>query len=130
MSKENIDIVARYFAAVAAGDLETVGRLLADDLVWHQPGQGSLSGTHTGKGAVFALLGGFMERSAGSFRIDHVGTLMANGDLVSASIHFAAESGTKTMAMNGVDLLRVAGGQIAEVWLFSEDQPAEDAFWG
>ncbi|MET3925878.1 nuclear transport factor 2 family protein [Devosia sp. 2618] len=130
MSTENIAIIGSYFDAVAKGDLETVGRLLADDLVWHQPGNGTLSGTHTGKQAVFALLGSFMERSAGTFRIDHVGTLMANGDLVSASIHFAAESGAKFMAMNGVDLLRVADGQIAEVWLFSEDQAAEDAFWG
>ena len=32
--------------------------------------------------------------------------------------------------MAGVDLLRVENGKIAEVWLFSEDQPAEDAFWG
>lgn len=129
MSTENIEIVARYFAAVAAGDLDTVGRLLADGLIWHQPGKGSLSGTYDGKGAVFALLGSFMERSAGSFRIDHVGTLMDNGDLVSAYIHFAAEGGSRSMAMNGVDLLRVEGGQIVEVWLFSEDQAAEDAFW-
>jgi len=28
-----------------------------------------------------------------------------------------------------VDLLRIADGQIREVWLFSEDQAAEDAFW-
>jgi ketosteroid isomerase-like protein len=29
-----------------------------------------------------------------------------------------------------VDLLRVEGDRIAEVWLFSVDTPAEDAFWG
>jgi hypothetical protein len=34
------------------------------------------------------------------------------------------------MAMDGVDLIRVEGGKIAEVWLFSFDQPAEDVFWG
>ena len=31
--------------------------------------------------------------------------------------------------MNGVDVMRVRDGQIAEVWLFSADQPSEDAFW-
>ena len=32
-------------------------------------------------------------------------------------------SGTK----NGIDLLRIAGGQIVEVWLFSSDPAQEDA---
>jgi len=27
-------------------------------------------------------------------------------------------------------VLRVEGDKIAEVWLFSADQQAEDAFWG
>jgi len=27
-------------------------------------------------------------------------------------------------------VLRIDGGRICEVWLFSEDQAAEDAFWG
>ncbi|MCR6673089.1 nuclear transport factor 2 family protein [Devosia ginsengisoli] len=130
MSKQNIDLVQFYFDAVARGDLEAAGNTFADDLVWHQPGGNSLSGTHRGKSAVFGLLSAFMERSAGSFRIDRVEHLFANGDLVAATIHFAAESGSKTMAMAGIDLLRVEAGKIAEVWLFSADQPAEDAFWG
>jgi hypothetical protein len=33
------------------------------------------------------------------------------------------------MAMAGIDVLRIEGGKIKEVWLFSEDQAAEDAFW-
>ena len=28
-----------------------------------------------------------------------------------------------------VDLLRIDNDQIAQVWLFSSDQEAEDAFW-
>jgi ketosteroid isomerase-like protein len=130
MSKQNIDLVRSYFDALARGDLEAAGNAFADDLVWHQPGGNSLSGTRNGKPAVFALLGDFMERSAGSFRIDRVDQLFANGDLVAATIAFSASAGGKAMSMAGVDLLRVRNGKIAEVWLFSADQPAEDAFWG
>jgi len=130
MSKQNMDLVRFYFDAVARGDLEAAGNSFADDLVWHQPGGNSLSGAHRGKGAVFGLMGAFMERSAGTFRIDTVDQLFANGDLVAATIRFSASSGGKSMSMAGVDLLRVADGKIAEVWLFSADQPAEDAFWG
>ncbi|MER9316256.1 ester cyclase [Mesorhizobium sp. M0659] len=34
------------------------------------------------------------------------------------------------MAMSGIDVLRIEAGKIREVWLFSEDQAQEDAFWG
>lgn len=123
-------VVRGYFDAVARGDLAAVGEALADEIVWHQPGNGSLSGTHRGKEAVFALLGGFMQRSGGSFRIDALGPLMAQGELVAVNLHFCAEKAGASLAMSGIDLLRVRAGQIVEVWLFSEDQAAEDAFWG
>lgn len=129
-TEQNIETVRRYFDAVARGDLEAVGAAFSNEIEWHQPGNGTLSGLHRGKEAVFKLLGQFMERSGGSFRIDSVGPLMAQGDLVATSLHFRAEKPGASMAMSGVDVLRVAGGQIREVWLFSEDQAAEDAFWG
>jgi hypothetical protein len=31
--------------------------------------------------------------------------------------------------MDGVDVMRIVGERIKEVWLFSSDQAAEDAFW-
>ncbi|MDX3525451.1 hypothetical protein P1P75_03135 [Streptomyces sp. ID05-39B] len=34
------------------------------------------------------------------------------------------------MGMDGVDLLRIGNGKITEMWLFSADPAAEDAFWG
>lgn len=126
----NIERVRSYFDAVARGDLEAVGRAFADDIEWHQPGNGSLSGLHRGKQAVFALPGSFMERSGGTFRIDHVGTLISQGDIVVAPLHFRAERSGTSMSMSGVDLLRIEDDRIREVGLFSEDQPAEDAFWG
>lgn len=129
-TSKNIAVVRSYLDAVARGDLEAVGKAFAADIVWHQPGNGSLSGTHKGKDAVFTLLGKFMERSKGTFRIDRVGPLMAQGNLVTASLHFRAERPDAAIAMTGVDLLTVENGEIREVWLFSEDQPAEDAFWG
>jgi hypothetical protein len=53
---------------------------------------------------------------------------MVNGALVAIPVHFSARRGAAEMAMDGVDLLRVEGDKIAEVWLFSVDQQAEDAF--
>lgn len=126
---DNIKVGHGYVEALSKGDMATVGKLLADDVVWHQPGISHLSGTYRGKTSVFPHLGKFMELSNNSFRVDKVGTVMANGDLVTANLHFVATRPGRTLSMDGVDLMRIDGGQIQEMWLFSADQAAEDAFW-
>jgi len=126
---QNTKIAQTYFEAVAQGDFETVGALFADDIVWHQPGQGIQSGTYRGKAAVFAHLGHFMEWSLGTFAIDRIDYITENNDLVTAAIHFKAEKGDERLDMKGVDLLRIQNNLIQEVWLFSEQISLEDNFW-
>ena len=130
MISENINIVKKYFEALSSGKFDELGQLLADDIIWHQPGQGQFSKTYHGKDELFSLFGRFMEVSLGTFQIDEVRAIMSNGDLVSAIIHFRASRDNKEISMEGVDLMRISNGKIQEVWLFSEDQEAEDNFWG
>jgi ketosteroid isomerase-like protein len=125
----HITIVQSYFDAVAKGDFDTVGSLFADDVIWHQPGDGIQSGTYKGKQTVFAHLGNFMKWSNGTFAIDEIEYLSSNADFVSAAIHFKAEKGDLKLAMKGVDLLRIENDKIKEVWLFSAEIADEDAFW-
>jgi len=128
MSK-NLKLTELYFDALAKGDMETVGSLFADDVIWHQPGQGVISGTIYGKENVFTHLGKFMQLSQGTFGIDDVEYITSNGDLVAASIHFKAEAQGKSIAMRGMDIMRFESEKIKEVWLYSEDIEVEDAFW-
>ncbi len=130
MTSTTIDTARTYLEAVQTGNLAVVGELLAADIVWHQPGANQFSGDHKGQEAVFGMLGRMMEASQGTFAIDTIQSLMDNGDLVAASIHFAGRRDDTSMAMDGVDLMRVQDGKITEMWLFSSDQTAEDAFWG
>ncbi|WP_299183089.1 nuclear transport factor 2 family protein [uncultured Chryseobacterium sp.] len=85
MSK-NVTIVQSYFNAVAKGDFDTVGSLFADDVVWHQPGNGVQSGTYNGKAELFAHLGNFMKWSDGTFAIDEIEYTTDNGNLVAGDI--------------------------------------------
>jgi uncharacterized protein len=126
---QNIKILQTYVNSLSKGDMETVGKLLADDVIWHQPGGSHLSGLHTGKQKLFEHLGKFMQLSDNTFRVSKVGSVMANDDMVSATLHFMAERQDRTLSMDGVDVMRIADGTIKEVWLFSSDQAAEDAFW-
>lgn len=128
MSK-NVTIVQSYFNALAKGDFDSVGSLLADDVVWHQPGNGVQSGTYNGKAELFAHLENFMKWSNGTFAIDDIEYLTDNGSLVVASIHFKAEKQRNELSMKGVDLLRIENDKIKEVWLFSERIDDEDVFW-
>lgn len=129
MSKENpVAVVRQYFEHLVSGNLEVVGKLFASDVVWHQPGASRVSGTYRGAANLFEHLGRLMTLTQGTFRIE-VDEIMGNGDLVAARIRFVAHRSGRNLAMNGIDLLRVDGGQIREVWLFSADQSVEDAFW-
>ncbi len=129
MANANISIMRTYLDALSKGDMEKIGKLLDDDVIWHQPGSSQLSGLHRGKQNLFAHLGRFMELSGNTFRMTEVGSVMANENMVAATLHFMAERPGRTLSMDGVDVMRIADGKIKEVWLYSGDQAAEDAFW-
>jgi uncharacterized protein len=129
-STNNLDVVRKYFDALSAKDFATVAAMFADDIVWHQPGGHRFSGTHRGSTTVGALIGGMMTVSEGTFELALTGPVMANGALVAAPIRFGGKRDGAVMDQDGVDLLRVEGDRIAEVWLFSSDPAEEDGFWG
>lgn len=125
-----IDVVGQYGAAMAAGDMAALAATFRPDAVWHQPGASQVSGDHVGPDAILAHLGRFMQLSGGTFALE-TESATESGDLVSATVRFRAQrAGQPDLDQHGVDVFRVADGQIAEVWLISEDQAAEDRFWG
>lgn len=130
MDKKNTDVARAYFQAIQTGDMATLGKLVGEQVVWHQPGANQFSGERRGRNAVFEMLGAMMQSTAGTFAIDKVHSIMGNGEMVAASLHFSARRDGKSMSMDGVDVLRIKDGAIVEAWLFSGDQAAEDDFWG
>ncbi|CAN7212376.1 MULTISPECIES: nuclear transport factor 2 family protein [unclassified Acidovorax] len=125
-----IDIAKTYIRAVQTGDQAALGSLISPEVVWHQPGRNQFSGTHRGMASVGPMLGKMMEVSQGTFAITRADHYMANGDWVAITIEFAGEANGITLRQPGVDLIRIDGGKIVEVRLFSSDQAQEDAFWG
>ena len=71
-----------------------------------------------------------MDISGGSFKIDKVHAVMGNGARVAAIVEFSGTRDGAEISMLGVDILTIKDGQISEAWLYSENQAAEDAFWG
>ncbi|MCC7142323.1 MAG: nuclear transport factor 2 family protein [Candidatus Eisenbacteria bacterium] len=126
----NIDIAKTYIKAVQTGDQATLGDIISPDVIWHQPGNNQFSGTHRSMAAVGPMLGKMMEVSKGTFAITGADDYMANGDWVAITLEFAGEANGIKFKQLGVDLLRIEGGKIVEVRLFSSNQEEEDAFWG
>ncbi|MEN0067612.1 MAG: nuclear transport factor 2 family protein [Myxococcota bacterium] len=60
-SQASLDTVMAFMAAMGSGDMEGMGRLMADDMVWHNEGDTSLPwiGETRGKAAIFDFLGVF-----------------------------------------------------------------------
>lgn len=126
----NIEIAKSYIKAIQTGDQATLGSLISPEVIWHQPGNNQFSGTHRGMAVVGPMLGKMMEVSQGTFAITRADHFMANGDWVAITIEFAGQANGLKLEQPGVDLIRIEGGKIVEVRLFSSDPAQEDAFWG
>ncbi|MEZ9526111.1 nuclear transport factor 2 family protein [Enterovibrio norvegicus] len=127
--KENRSVVAAYFDALKSGDMTGLALLFDRNALWHQPGRNPFSGDKVGFGRVLAMLSRMQNVTNNSYAIKRDGSLMTSGNLVSVPVHTTASSGNLSISMKGTHLFRIDGGYIMEVWLFSEDQKAEDTFW-
>jgi ketosteroid isomerase-like protein len=62
-SQASLDTVMAYMGAMGKGDMDAMGKLMANDMTWHNEGDKSLPwiGTWEGKDAIFSFLGVFSE---------------------------------------------------------------------
>jgi ketosteroid isomerase-like protein len=128
-SQDPASVARRYFEATKSRDVVNILASFPEDVVWHQPGQSPVSGTFEGRERLFEMLLNFEDLSGGTFKVDSIESLMANGNMVAGVISYSAERQGKKLSLTGVDVLRIESGKIKEVWVFSPDQDAEDRFW-
>lgn len=125
-----VTIAHKYFDALAKGDVAAAMALLDPQVRWHQPGANKFSGVHTGPEAIATLIAGMMAMSEATFVLSPTGPAMGNGEFVAVPVHFRGSRAGCVLDQEGVDLLRMQGDSIVEVFLFSSDGEQEDAFWG
>jgi len=116
-------VVRRFYAAVAAGDLDGATHFAAD-VVWHLPGTSPIAGTHHGWGEI---RDNFLRKlgplSGGTLRVELVDVALGS-EYVVAVQHAKAERGARRLDITGSQLMR-----IAEVRGHYSDQNAFDRFW-
>lgn len=129
MSDANSQIVRDLYDARDLGDLETVRKMLAEDVVWHEP---HLDNPHTGDlhgpDAVIGMIREAQKLTDGTFRLVPR-EVVEHGEHIVALIDWSAELGGEKIEGKEVAVYRVHDGRILEV-SFHLDNPANDeAFW-
>jgi ketosteroid isomerase-like protein len=121
----NAVALRKGYAAFAAGDMETVAALFADDIAWHQAGNSPLAGDVAGKDAVFGIFGQLVELTGGTFG-QEIHDLLANDDHAVVMVEQWWEQPHQFRG-NGVHVWHMKDGIAIETWLMAQDQAAADA---
>jgi ketosteroid isomerase-like protein len=127
---EDVAVVRRLYAAVAAGDLAAVRTCFHEDAVWHLPGTNPLSGTHRGWSTIRDnLLAKQGPLSGGTFRAQLL-DLAVGTEYIVAIVHATAARAGQRLDQTVCQLMRVQKGKIVEVHGHYADEAALNAFWG
>lgn len=124
----NEALVRRIHAGFHAGDLEAIGRELADDVLWHTPGANALAGDHRGREAVYALIRKAGELADGTLHVDLLAAL-ADADYGALWVRTTATRGGQRLDMKEALVFAICDGRVEEVWQ-RPDQARFDAFFG
>lgn len=120
-------IAQQLWDAVSTSDLEALGSLFADDLVWHASGRGSRSGSYRGRDAVLDYLARIGEDAE---RFDSaLVDILVGDDHTALLTRVTGERGERKLETGFVILLRIENASVAEVWAIPRDQLAIDEFW-
>lgn len=128
MAHPNEKLVRDGFAAFAAGDMDTLRRLIAPDAIWHFPGHNPLAGSYKGVDEILTFFGRIAQETGGTFAND-LHDVVGNDEHVFAATTATAERGGKSLRDSGILLFHVHGGRVTEAWSTNGDQYLVDAFW-
>ena len=119
------DVVRGYVGAFARGDLDTAGKYLADDIVYHVGGHHSLAGDYRGRDSVLAFFKDRSDRTGGTFAYTPH-DLLASRDHAVGLGSVTAQRGADAYTWNVVTVYHVRGDRVAECWVVDADSDTAD----
>jgi ketosteroid isomerase-like protein len=125
----NVERARRAYEAFGKGDMQAVGQLLADDILWHTGGKSVISGDYRGRDAVFGFFGKLMQETGGTFKSE-VHDILANDQHNAALVTNTAERNGKRIEWRAVNISHVdRNGLTTEFWTFPENSQELDEFF-
>jgi ketosteroid isomerase-like protein len=128
MAHPNEEMLRRGYEAFAQGDLEAVKEIFPEDIVFHVPGRGLISGEYRGREAVLGFFAKGQELSGGTLRIELHDVAATDEHAIALQIN-RAERNAKTLAARVVGVYHIRGGKASEAWFLTDSQDENDQFW-
>ncbi len=119
------DTVLAALAAVVGGDVEAARPLVADDFVWHVPGEGAIGGDVVGVDDWSDKLRRLVEAGLRP----EILSILEGGDQVAVVQRNRAVSGEHALDVRVVNLFTLDAGKLQRMETFPGDQRAIDGFW-
>ena len=116
----------RTAEAFRQGDLDAIASLIAEDVVWHVPGNHPLAGDWVGRERVLELLARL--RSLGFTLREH--DVFGDDDHVCALSHMGASRDDLEISTRVVSIFHFRDGRQTERWLYPEDVVAWNRIFG
>ncbi len=125
---ENEELARRIFDAFARKQGFALRDVFAEDAVWTVPGTGRMAGVHRGREAIFRFLGRLPKETGGTYTSQLIDVL-ASDERAAALYRATGERNGRTLDLDQVLLLTVAGGRITDVVALPSDPVAFEEFW-
>ena len=121
-------MIRRAYEDFESGDLDLLGVVMGQDVVWHEPGRSDLAGDYTGPEAVLGFLANLRARSDGTFKIEVLDVLSEPERAVVLQRETATRNGKVLNVITAVDF-EIHHGKITEVTVYQADTYKFDEFW-
>ncbi len=124
----NLETLRGAYAALVAGDVESLVAFFAPDARAHVPGRSPVAGDYDGLEQILGYIGKLGELSGGTLRFE-VHSLLADDSHGVALINDRAEREGRTLDVNNVHIWHLSDGKLREIWIYPGDVYAWDEFW-
>ena len=129
MQQGNYDtLIRKTYGDFEVGDLDLLKVVMADDVIWHEPGRNPLAGDHRGPDGVLALLAELKQRSGDTFQIE-VLDVFSNAERAVVLQRETASSNGKSLDVIAAVEFEIHHGKVTEATVFHSDAYQFDAFW-
>lgn len=128
MAHRNEELLRTGYEAFGRGDLETVKEVFSEDIVFHVPGRGLISGEYRGRDAVFGFFAKGQQLSGGSLQIELHDVAATDEHAIALQANRAERNG-KTLGARVVGVYHVREGKATEAWFLTDSQEENDEFW-
>ena len=121
-------LIRRTYQDFETVDLDLLRVVMADDVVWHEPGRSRLAGTYNGPAAVLDFLAKLKSESGGTFRIEVLDVLSKPERVVVLQRETARRPGRELNVIVAVEF-EIHHEKITEVTVYQADSYLFDEFW-